>query len=312
MPEKLYISPSPHIFENQSTPGMMKDVIIALTPAIFAALYFFRGKALILLLVSVGSCLVFEAAIQFLMKKKVTVFDRSAIVTGILLAMVMPPSLPVWACMLGCLIAIGLAKQLFGGLGSNIFNPALLGRAFLMAAFPVFMTRWNMPVTLDAVTGATPLELVKFGHNLDVNYWNLFIGNVSGSLGETSALALIIGGVYLLIKKVIDWRIPLAYVGMVLFINFITNSVAPETYAGPLFHIATGGLLLGALFMATDPVTCPVTKTGRWIFGAGCGLITMIIRIWGGLPEGVMYSILLMNAITPILNRVTRPRRYGT
>lgn len=312
MEDKLFISPGPHIFEKKSTAKTMRDVIIALSPAILASVYFFRARAIILLLVCVGSCVIFEGGLQFLMKRKITVFDGSAVVTGVLLAMVMPPSLPVWTCVLGCFIAIGLAKQLFGGVGSNIFNPALLGRAFLMAAFPAFMTRWNAPFTLDTMTEATPLGMVKFGHNLSINHRDLFTGNVSGSLGETSAVALIIGGAYLLIRKTIDWRIPSAYIGTVLLVSFIANLIAPDIYAGPLFHILAGGLLLGAFFMATDPVTSPVTKTGRWVFGIGCGLITMVIRLWGGLPEGVMYSILLMNAITPVLNRTTRPRRYGT
>ena len=312
MEETFYISPGPHVFGKTKTPGMMRDVIIALIPAIFASIYFFRAKAVILLLVSVTSCVFFEAMIQFLMKRKITVSDGSAAVTGILFAMVMPPSLPVWASVIGSFIAIGLTKQLFGGLGANIFNPALLGRAFLMAAFPTYMTRWTNPMTLDAVTGATPLGMVKFGHNLAINYGELFIGNVSGSLGETSALALIIGGIYLLLRKTIDWRVPLAYIGSVIVISFISNLIAPDIYAGALFHVLAGGLLIGAIFMATDPVTSPVTKKGRWIFGIGCGIITMVIRLWGGLPEGVMYSILLMNAITPILNRTTRPKRYGT
>lgn len=304
MEDNLYISPGPHIFAKEPAPKLMRDVIIALIPAMFASIYFFRVRAVILLVVSIASSVIFEAAIQLLMKKKVTVLDQSAVVTGILFALIMPPSLPVWACVLGCFVSIGLAKQLFGGLGMNIFNPALLGRAFLMAAFPTYLTSWNNPITLDAVTGATPLGLVKFGYSLNINYLGLFTGNVSGSLGETSAIALIIGGIYLLIRKTIDWRIPAAYIGTVFAMGFIS--------AGPLFHILAGGLLIGAIFMATDPVTSPVTKKGRWIFGIGCGLITMIIRLWGGLPEGVMYAILLMNALTPLLNRTTRPRRYGT
>ena len=168
-----------------------------------------------------------------------------------------------------------------------------------------------MPFTLDSVTMATPLGMAKFGRNFDIDYKGLFLGNVSVSLGETSALALIIGGIYLLIRKTIDWRIPLAYFGVVIAISFIANLIAPDTYQGALFHVLAGGFLIGAIFMATDPVTSPVTKKGRWIFGAGCGSITMVIRLWGGLPEGGMYAILLMNAITPLLNRATRPRRYG-
>ena len=311
--KSLYnISPGPHIFAKMSTPRMMIDVIVALIPAMIASVYFFRMKAVMLFSVSILACVFFETIIQILMKRKVTILDYSAVVTGILFAMNMPPSLPAWACVIGCLAAIGLAKQLFGGLGMNIFNPVLLGRAFLAAAFPALMTRWSNPITLDAATGATPLGMVKFGHDLNINYAGLFTGNVSGSLGETSALALIIGGAYLLIRKTIDWRVPLAYIGTVCAVGFITNLIAPETYTGPLFHVLAGGLLIGAIFMATDPVTSPVTKTGRWIFGAGCGLITMVIRLWGGLPEGVMYSILLMNAVTPLLNRTTRQRRYGT
>ncbi len=310
--EKFYISPGPHIFKKESTKKMMKDVVIALIPAVIASIYFFRVRAVIVLLASAISCVGFEAFFQIAMKKKVTIFDWSAVVTGILFALIMPPSLPLWTCVLGGLVCIGLGKQLFGGLGHNIFNPALLSRAFLMAAFPTYLTKWNAPITLDAVTTATPLGMVKFEHNLTMNFSDLFTGNVSGSIGETSAIALLIGGAYLLAKKVIDWRIPTAYTATVLVIAYVTNLVAPDKYAGMLFHVLAGGFLIGAIFMATDPVTTPVTKNGRWIFGIGCGLITMIIRLWGGLPEGVMYSILLMNAITPIINRTTRPRRYGT
>jgi len=309
---KIYISPGPHIFSRYSTPGMMRDVIIALLPAVLVSIYFFRLRAVLIYVVSIASCVIFEVLIARFAKRKISILDYSAIVTGLLFAMIMPPSLPLWTCVLGCLVAIGLGKQLFGGLGKNIFNPALLGRAFLAAAFPTFLTRWNDPFTLDAVTTATPLGLVKFSHNMDINYLGLFMGNISGSIGETSAIALIIGGIYLLLRKTIEWRIPLAYTLVVIIISTITNIFAPDTYAGPLFHILAGGFLIGAIFMATDPVTSPVTKTGAWVFGGGCGLVTMVIRLWGGLPEGVMYSILFMNAFTPLLNRLTRPKRYGT
>jgi electron transport complex protein RnfD len=310
--EKYFITPGPHIFCRQSTQGTMRDVICGLAPAVMAGIYFFRTRALLVLAVSVVSCVLFEAAFEFLLRKRITLRDRSAVVTGLLFAMVVPPSLPLWACVVGCFVAIGLAKQIFGGLGSNIFNPALLGRAFLMAAFPTYMTRWSEPFTLEAVTGATPLGLAKFGHDFSAGLQNLFIGTVPGSLGETSALALLAGGAYLLVRKTIDWRIPSGYIGTVLVISFIAHITAPGTCGGPLFQLLAGGLLIGAFFMATDPVTSPVTKKGRWVFGIGCGIITMLIRFWGGLPEGVMYAILLMNALTPLLNRATRPRRYGT
>jgi electron transport complex protein RnfD len=206
--------------------------------------------------------------------------------------------------------AISIGKEIFGGLGFNIFNPALLARAFLMAAFPVTMTTWTKPITLDTVTTATPLGLAKFEH-LSTSYLDLIAGNIGGCIGETSAIALVIGGVYLLYKKIIDFRIPAAYIGTVIVFSGIAHVMAPEIYLSPMFHVMAGGLLLGAFFMATDPVTTPVTSKGRWIFGTGCGLVTMIIRFWGGLPEGVMYSILFMNAVTPLINRMSRSKRYG-
>ncbi len=311
MENRFILSPSPHIFTKTTTPKIMKDVIIALLPAAFASIYFFRLRAIILLATCVISCVVSEYIFEKLMKKKVTIGDYSAVVSGILLAFILPPAVPFWICIIGSLVAIILTKQIFGGLGSNIFNPALLGRAMLVAAFPAFLTTWSKPLTLDVITGATPLGLSKFEHIL-TGYWDLFIGNVPGSLGETSALALILGAIYLFCKKVIDYRIPVAYILTVAITGFVTNSVNPSLYPPLIFHIFAGGLLLGAFFMATDPVTSPVTKKGRWIFGIGCGVITMVIRLWGGLPEGVMYSILLMNAFTPLLNKITRPRRYGT
>jgi len=310
--EKEYIlSPGPHVFSKPTTKTMMRDVMIGLLPVIFASIYFFRVKALIVLFSCVVSCVGFEFLFTKITKRKTTIKDLSAVLTGLLLALVLPPGTPFWACAIGALIAIVLTKQIFGGLGFNIFNPALLGRAFLMAAFPTILTTWTVPVGLDAVTSATPLGLFKFQHILTGN-WSLFTGGVAGSLGETSSIALILGGVYLLIRKVIDFRIPSAYILTVFLIALVTNLINPDTYAPWLFHVLSGGLLLGAIFMATDPVTSPVTKKGRWVFGIGCGLMTMIIRLWAGLPEGVMYSIILMNAFTPLINRTTKPRRYGT
>lgn len=293
-----------------TTPRIMWGVVIALVPALAASAYFFRYLAVRLVLTCVLSSVITEAVIKKLRGKKITISDGSAVVTGLLLAMILPPSVPVWIAIVGSVIAIGLAKELFGGLGCNIFNPALIGRAFLMAAFPTVLTAWTNPVTLDATTRATPLGLMKFEH-VATDTMDLFIGGVSGSLGETSALALIIGGAFLFIKKYADWRIPLSYLITVVIFSGIFNIINPSNPTA-LFHILAGGFLLGAIFMATDPVTSPVTKMGRWIFGAGCGIFTIIIRMASGLPEGVMYAILLMNGLTPVINRLTRPRRFGT
>lgn len=306
----LRITTSPHIFPELNMMQMMKDVLIALMPAVALSLYFFRLPGLITYIVCIFSCLVTEWVIKKIKRQKNTLSDGSALVTAVLLAMIMPPALPVWMLFLSGVIAIALGKEVFGGLGHNVFNPALLSRAFLMAAFPVGLTTWNKPFTLDALTSATPLGIAKF-EQVSTDFSRLFFGNVSGCLGETSALALIIGGIYLFYRKTIDYRVPAGFAGSVAVIAFLTHLVNPGLYMGPVFHLLAGGLLLGVFFMATDPVTSPVTKKGRWIFGIGCGVITMIIRLWGGLPEGVMYAILLMNAFTPIINRVTRPRRYG-
>lgn len=289
---------------------MMKGVIKALIPAVIASLYFFRLNALSIILTCVAACVITEYALQKFRKRKVRIDDYSAILTGLLLALVLPPAIPLWAAFLGGVFAIGLGKEVFGGLGCNMFNPALLARAFLMAAFPVMLTTWHQPITLDAVTTATPLGLAKFEH-ITTPYLKLFIGNVGGSLGETSALALLIGFAYLLYTKIIDYKVPVAYMLTVVVFSGIMHLMAPGQYMPPAFNLFAGGLMIGAIFMATDPVTTPVTPLGRVIFGVGCGLITMIIRIWGGLPEGVMYSILFMNAFTPLINRVTRPGRYG-
>lgn len=311
MENNFILSPGPHVYNKPTTKTMMRDVIIGLIPAAVMAVYFFRIQAVIVLASCIISCVAFEYIFQKITRKNVNINDYSAALTGALLAFILPPATPVWTCIIGSFVAIVLSKQIFGGLGCNIFNPALLGRAFLMAAFPTILTTWSEPFTLDAVSGATPLGLFKFEYIL-TDYWKLFIGNVSGSLGETSALALIAGGAYLFYKKIIDYRIPAAYFLTVVIISFITHLINPKIYAPVLFHVLAGGFLIGAIFMATDPVTSPVTKKGRWIFGIGCGAITMIVRFWGGLPEGVMYSILLMNAFTPLINRMTKPKQYGT
>lgn len=306
----LTVTVSPHIKSPEDIRRIMYSVIIALIPAVLTGVYFFEWLAVKLIAVCIITAVLTEYIFQKLRKKKITAFDGSAIITGLLLALVLPPGLPVFAACLGTVFAIALGKQVFGGLGYNIFNPALLGRAFLMAAFPVLMTSWVSPFTLDTITRATPLAAMKFSHEI-ICYEHLFFGNVSGSLGETSALAILIGAMFLLYKKILDWRIAVGYLGTVAVLSGIFWVADPQKYVYPLFHLLAGGLILGAFFMATDMVTTPVTKKGRWIFGLGCGVILMIIRFWGGLPEGVMYSILLMNGVTPLINRFTRPVRFG-
>lgn len=307
---KFFISVSPHIRDRRNVSNIMWAVILALLPATGCSIYFFRWRAVVLILTCILTCVITEAVCLKLRRKRLSVSDSSAVLTGLLLAMVLPPGLPVWAAVIGAVAAIVLGKQIFGGLGCNIFNPALVGRAFLMAAFPVYMTTWVKPFSLDAVTTATPLGLMKFEH-ISTPAMQLFLGNVPGSLGETSALALIVGGLYLLIRRYMDWRIPLSYLGTVVVFGGILWLINPQVYPSVGFHLLSGGLMLGALFMATDPVTSPVTKKGRWIFGLGAGILVIIIRIWGGLPEGVMYSILLMNAVTPLINRYTKPKPFG-
>ena len=286
----------------------MWAVIIALSPAVAASIYFFRLRAVELIAVCSLSSVVAEYLFLKIRDRDIS-REPSALLTGILLALTLPPSFPLWAAVLGAIFAIIIGKQIFGGLGYNIFNPALVGRAFLVATFPVLMTSWVNPFTLDAVTTATPLGLLKF-QSQSTPLLPLFLGNVSGSLGETSSLALLIGAGYLMIKKYIDWRIPLSYLFTVALLSTIFYLINP-LYGTPLFHLVAGGLMIGALFMATDPVTTPLAKQGRWIFGLGAGIIVVIIRNWGGYPEGVMFSILLMNAFTPLLDRYIKPKVFG-
>ncbi len=306
----LLISSSPHIFSNLSVQKIMWNVAIALLPAVLVSLWLFRIKALMLIIVCVLTSIIAEVLFLKLRKKTISISDGSAVVTGLLLAMVLPPSIPLSLAALGAVVSIVIGKQVYGGIGQNIFNPALVGRAFLMAAFPAMMTKWINPFSLDAVTTATPLGLFKFSHTF-VSLKELFIGTVPGSLGETSVLALVIGGIYLFSKGYADWRPSVAiFVGITLFSSILY--IIDSGFGSPLFHLLSGGVVLGSLFMATDPVTSPVTSKGKWIFGIGIGIIIMVIRIWGGLPEGVMYSILLMNAFTPSINKICRPKRFGT
>ncbi len=319
MTDKAFITQSsPHLRDKDSVPKIMYAVVISLMPAVLASLYFFRLRALLLLLCCVAACLATEAIFLSLRKKPLrALLDGSAIITGLLLAMTLPPSLPLDMAVIGAVIAIAIGKQVFGGLGYNIFNPALVGRAFLQTAFPVAMTTWIPPLTqtINTATYATPLGDLKFqdavAQSTLVPLKDLFFGNTGGCLGETSALALIIGGLFLLFRRVIDWRIPL---GIILSLSVFTGIfwlANPGKYASPLFHLLAGGLLLGALFMATDMVTSPITPLGSWIYAFGIGIVIGLIRLFGGFPEGVMYSILFMNTFVPLLNRYTRPRILG-
>ena len=296
----LTVTSSPHVVHHDSVPKIMYRVIIALMPALVASVMVFGIRVIVVLLTSIFASVLTEYLFQVIRKRPITIHDGSAVLTGIFLALTLPPNLPLWMAFTGSVIAIALGKQVYGGIGSNIFNPALLGRAFLLITFPVAMTTWT---TVDAISSATPLNLLKM-QGESTEYIRLFLGGIGGSMGETSALAILIGGFYLLYSNVIDWRIPFAFVGTTLSMAWIAGS-------DPVIQLFSGGLLFGAFFMATDMVTTPLTQTGRWIFGIGCGLITGIIRLYGGYPEGVMFSILLMNAVTPLINRYTRPRMYG-
>jgi len=309
------LTSSPHDYKDTSVPKIMWSVIAALMPAVVMSVYYFGWAAVWLLSACTSSALITEILINLLRKRKVTISDGSAAITGILLALTLPPSLPVTSAILGSVFAIAVGKQIFGGLGYNIFNPALIGRAFLQTSFPVAMTTWTFPNTgkyasLDAVTAATPLGQFKF-EKISTSIENLITGNIGGSLGETCAVAIIIGGVFLLVKRYADWRIPLSFLGTVFIFGGIFWLFDSANYPDPVFQILSGGLMLGAFFMATDMVTSPVTPRGSWIFGMGAGVLLVIIRFFGGLPEGVMYSILLMNAVTPLINRYTRPKFLG-
>ena len=306
------VAPAPHNKGKQSVPRIMYTVIAALLPALIVSLMLFGTKAMVTVLVAVFAAMVAEYACNKIMKTGLTIDDGSAILTGILLAMTLPPSFPIAATALGAVVAIVFGKQVFGGLGANIFNPALLGRAFLQASFPVKITTWTLPAfaASDAVTGATPLGLFKF-EGISTALKPLLFGNVGGCIGETSAIALLIGGIILVILRYADWRIPLSYIGTVFVFSGALWLINPEIYPNPLFMVFSGGLILGAFFMATDMVTSPVTPLGTWIYGIGMGVVLVVIRVWGGLPEGVMYSILFMNGLVPLLNRWTRPKYFG-
>lgn len=307
MSSKKYIeSSSPHIHADISTKIIMKDVIIALMPALFASIYFFGIRALIITLLSVVACVLGEMIWQKLFHKQSTINDLSTVVTGILLAFCLPPTVPYYIPIIGGFFAIIIVKQVFGGIGRNFLNPALAARAFLMATWPASMAKW----TLDGVSAATPLETIK---NISVGLpqiRNVFLGHTGGSIGETSCLALIIGGIYLLYKGVITWKIPATYIGTVFILSFLFgNDAFSINYA--LYQIFSGGLFLGAIYMATDYTTSPVTPKGQYIMGIGCGILTWILRSVAQTPEGVAYSILIMNMFVPMIERHTIPKVFG-
>lgn len=321
MENNLYVSPSPHIHGGDSISKNMYGVLIALVPAFLVSLYFFGLGALVVTATSVISCVAFEYLIQkFLMKKEPTLCDGSAILTGLLLAFNLPSNLPIWIILIGALAAIGIGKMSFGGLGNNIFNPALVGRVFLLISFPAQMTTWPVvdamticPMTYtDAQTGATILSILKEGGITELPSYNaLLLGYKSGSLGEISAVALILGLLYMLWKKIITWHIPVSILGTVFVFTGIMYLINPIQYANPFIHLLSGGLLLGAIFMATDYVTSPMSKNGMLVYGVGIGLLTTVIRLFGAYPEGLSFAILIMNALTPLINTYIKPKHFG-
>jgi len=314
--DKLIISPAPHVHSGDSISKNMQAVIIALMPAYLVALYYFGLGALIVSLTAIISCVLFEYLIQkYILKGENTIKDGSAALTGLLLAFNLPSNIPVYIVIVGSLVAIGVAKMSFGGLGNNPFNPALVARVFLLISFPVAMTSWPVPEALsthylDAITAPTTLRNMNFGVQPDT--LQLLIGNIGGSMGEVSGLALLLGFVYLLYKKVITWHIPISILATVALFIYILHLAAPQSYiVSPLDYLLSGGLLLGAIYMATDYVTSPMTKKGMLIYGVGIGLLTVIIRISPVYPEGVSFAILIMNAFTPLINTYIKPKRFG-
>jgi len=324
MSNLLTVSPSPHVHADDSTRKIMYRVVYAMIPALLWSVFVFGIDALRVTLIAVAACLAFEYLIQkYLMRVTPSITDGSALITGILLAFNVPAGIPWWIIVIGSLAAIGIGKLSFGGLGSNIFNPALVGRVFLLISFPVQMTSW--PVTrqsdVDTVTSATPLGIIKEGltNGTPISQISqelpatsdMLLGNIGGSLGEISALFLILGGLYMLFKRVITWHIPVSVIASVGVIAAIFWLADPQSYVNPVYHLLTGGLMLGAIFMATDMVSSPMTPNGQIIYGAGIGVITISIRLFGAYPEGISFAILIMNAFTPLINTYVKPKRFG-
>ena len=324
----LTISPSPHVHSGQSVEKLMYGVVIAMVPAFLFSVFMYGIGALTVTVLSVAFCLLFEFLIQkYILNTPSRISDGSALVTGVLLAFNLPSNLPWWIIMIGALVSIGIGKMTFGGLGNNPFNPALVGRVFLLISFPVQMTAYPVPegittgYMVDGFSGATPLAVIKEGIKAGTpvkqlmselpNYGDMLLGKMGGSLGEIAGLMLIIGLVYMLIRKVITWHIPITVLGSIAVFTGILWLINPDGNADPLFHLLTGGVLLGAIFMATDYVTSPMTPKGMIIYGVGIGVITVIIRVWGAYPEGVSFAILIMNGFVPLLNRYIKPSRFG-
>ena len=327
----LDISSSPHIYKGRSTQEIMKNVVWALLPVVFFSVYFFGLNALLVIATATIASVLTEHVLCRLSKKETTVGDYSAVITGLLLGLTLPPSFPLWMAFIGGVIGIALGKYIFGGLGYNVFNPALVARAVLQAAFPVAITTWHpaflpnrfstisssvftwpfMEPTFDAVSGATPLSAFKFD-GVTTSTAELAFGQISGSAGETCAVIIVLGGLYLIARNMMNWRIPAAVLLSAFVLSGILYLINSEMYPSPWFMLFSGGLMLGAVFMATDMVSSPITPLGLWIYGRIIGILTIVIRIWGGLSEGVMYSILLANAISPHIDTVIKNRVYGT
>ncbi len=312
MEQRLIVSSSPHVRTDETVSKTMIQVLIALAPATLWGIYIFGMHAAFVIMACILGAVLSEAAVQKIRKKKISINDFSAVLTGLLLALCVPPSLPIWMAFLGSAFAIIVVKQLFGGLGHNFMNPAHAGRAFLMACYPVAMTSWHAPFVLgaaDAVTSATPLGMLKLGDVTNLpSFSNAAMGFVGGSIGETSAILLLLGGLYLIWKGVIKFHVPAVYLGTVFILATLFSGFNPAMGA---YHLVTGGLMIGAFFMATDYSTSPVTYRGQLIFALGCGIITTLVRFYGGYPEGVCYSILIMNVATPLIEKYTAAKVFG-
>lgn len=302
----LIVSYAPHIRTKDNITKIMYTVVVALVPSIISSVYYFGLRALSVVLVAVISCMASEFIVNKIRKKELTCFNGSAVVTGILLALNVPSGLSLWMVVLGSAVAIIITKELFGGIGFNIFNPALVGRVFLLISFPVAMTAWPVPNVVDVITAASPLGILKtegVAAIADITFWKLFFGEIGGSMGETSALAILIGAALLSVRGYIFLKVPLIFIGTTFAFTGIFYLIDPTQYASPVFHLLSGGLMLGAFFMATDMVTSPMMVRGQLIFAFSCGLLTGIIRLFGGYPEGVSFAILIMNAFVPLLDR---------